>query len=127
MLYGKYTYEFAIYPFIGGWQEADIHRKSLEYNFPVPQVAVNFGNGSLGDKLALLDMKANNVILSALYPSNGGIYSRFYEFAGVGDNPEINWKIKTANITEVNFLGEKVEKRYLEFKPWEIKTYFIRP
>ena len=125
MLHGRYSYEFALYPFSGAWQKADIHKKSIAYNFPLPQTDGNPGNGSLGDNLNLLDIKADNVILSALYPSEGGIYTRFYEFKGQRVDPEIKWKIKNAATREVNFLGDNVEKTYLEFNPWEIKSYFF--
>ncbi|MFC2123179.1 glycosyl hydrolase-related protein [Bacteroidota bacterium] len=125
MLHGQYSYEFAIYPFSGKWQEADIHRKSLAYNFPLPKSEGKSGNGPLGDKVNLLNMKSENVILSALYPSDGGIYTRFYEFGGLRVDPEINWKVKNTGIREVDLLGEEIEETSLKFKPWEIKSYFI--
>jgi len=36
ILNGKYLYNFAIYPYTGDWEKADLHKKALEYNSPVP-------------------------------------------------------------------------------------------
>lgn len=37
-LYGKYNYEFALYPFQGDWKQADLTKRSLEYAFQTPSV-----------------------------------------------------------------------------------------
>jgi len=30
-----FEYEFALYPFTGPWTDADLHRRAVEYNFPL--------------------------------------------------------------------------------------------
>jgi len=54
-----------IYPFSCQWEEADLQKKALEYNFPVPVIDSEAGNGNLGNIIDLLSSDTENIILSA--------------------------------------------------------------
>jgi alpha-mannosidase len=82
MLNGSYSYEFALYPFHGSWQDSDLHRKALEYNFPVIYKSGSAGDGKLGEQIETITCEATNIILSSFCWENGQLYARFYEAAG---------------------------------------------
>ncbi len=125
MLHGSYSYEFAIYPFTGSWEETDIHRRALEYNFPTPVADTKPGNGKLGNKVVLFSLDAENILLSALYPSDGNIYVRFYEYKGQSINTTISLFIKDKKLTETDLDGNTIKTidGKIKFYPWQIKTF----
>ena len=124
MLYGNYSYEFAIYPFSGSQDTTDIHKSALEYNFPVPVVVSEPGNGKLGNRVDLLSPVPDNIILSAMHPSAGNVYLRFYEYEGKTCDYSLSLFKDGKPFTEVDFLGNKLGQagETIHFKPWEIKT-----
>jgi hypothetical protein len=127
MLYGNYSYEFAIYPFAGQWEKTDLHKSALEYNFPVPVVATDPGNGKPGNRVDLLSSGSDHVILSALYPSAGKVYIRFYEYKGLPCDISLPIFKEEKSITEVNLMGTTLNQvsETIHFNPWQIKTFRI--
>jgi alpha-mannosidase len=127
MLSGTYLYDFAIYPFTGYWKEAGIHKKALEYNFPLPYLETPPGSGRLGNRVDFLDVNCTNIILSALYSSDGNIFARFYEYEGKETNTNILTHKKFSEITEVYLDGNKKGdiKGMVKILPYQIKTYMI--
>jgi len=127
MLHGNYSYEYSIYPFSGPWEEADLQKKALEYNFPVPVIDSEAGNGNPGNIIDLLSSDTENIILSALYNSDGKVFIRFYEYKGQPANIPLPVLKKGKTLTEV-YLNENVISKVSEmirFKPWQIKTFQI--
>jgi len=127
MLHGIYSYEFAIYPFAGSQDTTDIHKSALEYNFPVPVVATEPGNGKLGNRIDLLSFDADHVILSAMYPSAGNVYIRFYEYKGKPCDISLPILKSGKSLTEVTLDGDFIDKvgDRINFNPWQIKTFRI--
>jgi alpha-mannosidase len=123
MLHGDYTYEFAIYPFSGVWQEADIHRKSIVYNFPFPQIESTEKIGTIKNDVNILNIKEKNVILSALYPRSGKLYVRFYEYNGSNADFRIQLDSRISKLIEVDLMENELKNTTTGFRPWEIKTY----
>ncbi len=83
-LYGTYTHEFSIYPFCGDREKAGIHKKAIEYQFPFTTYEMKkAGEGKFDGTVAFADISAtDNVVLSAIYPENGSVIARFYEYEG---------------------------------------------
>jgi hypothetical protein len=129
MLRGDYSYEFALYPFLGGWKEADLHRKALEYSFPVPTASGNAGDGVLGDAVSLMETDLRNVILSALYSQDGKILVRMYEYQGLGGTALLKYNRGGARLRETDMLGdnEREVADPLSFQPWQIRTVRLDP
>jgi len=128
ILNGTYSFEFAIYPFVGDWQTAGLHRKALEYNFPLPYMEEVPGNGRLGNQVDILNVEADNLVLSALYSSDSKIFARFYEYKGSAAIVKINTSKKTTGITEVDLDGNSKAEVFGRdiFSPHQIKTYMIK-
>jgi len=127
MLNGSYTYEFAIYPFSGNWKEADLHKKALEYNFPIPSIETQPSPGKLGDIVHGFSFQSEDIILSALYHSNNQVFTRFYDHKGEGDKLLFTDQ-KGMETTEVNLEGIRMGSidSIVEFTPWQIKTFQLR-
>lgn len=125
MLNGTYSYEFALYPFAGSWQQADLHRKAITYNYPVPFVQAPVSSGKKEPFFQLLNPKVNDPILSALYTEKGKVIARFYE--GDGRKSQLNLLSKNKNyvINEIELNGDVRQKVKEEtsFEPWQIKTF----
>lgn len=83
-LYGKYHHEFSIYPFEGDWKKADLHKKAIEYEYPFVTCKLEGPNdGGYNNSIRFVNISASeNVILSALYPEDGSVIARFYEYQG---------------------------------------------
>ncbi len=128
MLQGEYQYEFAIYPFEGPWQEADLHREAIAYNFPAVALAGDPGNGILGSRVDLLEIPSEHVLLSALYTDGNRIMARMYESAGTGTIIPLAPINKGYQMLPVDFSGEPAGKsvQLVPFSPWQIKTFELK-
>lgn len=105
MLNGDYAYEFAVHPFTGEWRQADLHRQAIAYNFPAVSATGKPGGGALGETVQPLELGSENVILSALYPENGGVFARLYECAGRHGETSIAYRGGTARVLPSDLLG----------------------
>jgi len=127
MLNGDFTYEFALYPFSGDWRRHDLHRRALEYNFPIVSLATAPGAGTLDAEVRLVDTGSENVLLSALYPEGGRILARLYEYQGRAGEATVAAAKGQAGLAEVDLLGDNARPAAspLTFRPWQIRTVRI--
>ena len=125
MLNESLSYEFAIYPFSGDWQGADLHRKAIAYNFPLPSVQSSPGNGKLGNQYSVFEGEFNDPILSALYTEGGKLIFRFYEYQGKKGELSFRLKKKPITLNEISMDGDLLKKSpgSIPFGPWQIKTF----
>lgn len=125
-LYGKYTHEFSICPFEGSWENAGLHKKALEYQYPFATYELKSSNdGKYSNSINFMNITpSDNVMLSALYPEDGSVIARFYEYQGQAGTVDINSDF--GNIQdEVNIMGHHtaaVVDNKLEFRKHEIKS-----
>jgi Glycosyl hydrolase family 57 len=129
MLNGDFSYEFALYPFTGDWQKADLYRGALEYNFPCVGVCTAPGDGRLGTEVALLKAGSSDVIVSALYHEGAGSYVRMFEYSGRESRTSLAYLAGKARFTEVDLAGRagQAVSGLLTFQPWQIRTIRIDP
>jgi hypothetical protein len=127
ILSGNYQYSFAIYPFEGKWENADLHRKAIEYNFPCLGLNTEKGNGSLGFENKIFDIQSKDVLISALYPSAGSTVVRMYESHGEDEQFNLQYLSGKAGFTEINLAGREIgnASSLMYFKPWQIRTLKI--
>jgi alpha-mannosidase len=128
ILYGQYTYEFAILPFKGNWKEADLHRKTLEYSFPIPSFEGIPGKGIPENNMKTFSILCDNdVILTGLFPHNGTITARFCKLNDQNAISSLRFEKQGAEIVESNLDGKflRTINGKIDFKPWQIKTFQI--
>lgn len=129
MLYGKYDYEFALLPFKGSWQEADIAQKALEYSFDIPTIESHRGSGRFGNVLKTFDLESDkDVILTGLYPYKNNVTARFFKFGEQIRTSSILFGKGGTDLIETNMDGGFIRNvdSLLDFKPWEIRTFQIK-
>jgi alpha-mannosidase len=129
MLDGEFTYQLAIHPFASAWPQADLHRRALEYNFPVVSVCTKPGDGRLGSVLRPLSIDSPNVILSALYTHEGKAYVRMYEHRGREAQASLRYFAGAVRLAEVDLAGRELRaiSGPLLLRPWQIRTVRIEP
>lgn len=127
MLYGSLSYEFALYPFLGSWREAGLHRLALDYNFPCPVHAGSPGNGEAGFTADIFDSESTQILLTACHVKKGQILARFWEHQGVGGKLRLQVRRENAALTEVNLAGDPLGKitAPVDFKPWQFRTFAL--
>jgi alpha-mannosidase len=124
-LNGDFEYRFAIHPFIGAWQDADIHKRALEYQFPMVTRVGPIGDGSLGTEYRVLQVDSDNVILSAFYPENGNVFARMYEYKGLSGTAQVMLFGVPVALTETDLMGDpgSAVPNPVSFSPWKIRTF----
>ncbi len=128
MLDGVYEDEFALLPFESSLGDADLHRKAVSYAYQPAVVSAENCTGSLKEfSAAGFKTVGGEVVLTTLYPENGGIMARFCNYSD--DKSEVEFNPAFGSVTaETDLLGNEISKvtgGKLEFRPWEIKTVFI--
>jgi alpha-mannosidase len=125
MLTGTYAYEFAVYPFSGRWQDADLHRKAIAYNFPAVSFSGDPGDGSLPDYVDALNMDSQGVLLSAFYVNHGDVLARFYESRGKQEKTTLKSSNDRYTLSETDLAGrvEGPVPAQVVFDPWKIRTF----
>jgi alpha-mannosidase len=125
LLSGDYTYEFALLPFEGKWEKADLHRQALNYNFPIIAQSTKKGDGSLGSLFQPFSVTSGSAILSALFTDNGRPYLRFYESAGSNTDLQFSYVKVKSQLLETDLEGNEKEivNSPLLFTPWLIRTF----
>jgi hypothetical protein len=101
---GKYSYDLSIYPFSGNWRDADLHRKALEYNFPLIAFRIkDLDKNPLGNEWSpYREAKDEGAILSALYTEGGKTFARFYEYQGKNASVSFKWLNQNSNFEETD-------------------------
>ena len=127
MLTGEFSYEFAFEPFVGKWRNADLHRKALEYNFPVVSVCSAVGSGRLGDTVQPLSVGAAGVMVSALYPEGAKTYLRLFDYSDQAAEAAVAFGNGEARLEKTDLLGrdEKPASSLVRLRPWQFQTFRV--
>jgi hypothetical protein len=123
ILSGDFTYEFAMLPFAGPWQAADLHRNAVAYNFPAIFTCGTAGDGTWGGTFQPIRMEAGHVLLSALYVRNGRLIARMYEGSGRAETARLRIE-GGADLRETDLrgMGNSTVSDAFDFRPWQIRT-----
>ncbi|OFY58362.1 MAG: hypothetical protein A2V50_04275 [Bacteroidetes bacterium RBG_19FT_COMBO_42_10] len=127
ILKGSFMYEFSLYPFEGRWDEADLHRKALEYSFAFVTGVSEKGTGKSGNQVQLFNISSSDVILSALYTMKRKTIIRFYESRGTEGELNLDYLQGPDSFTEADLLGNETGKidSPVRFNPWQIRTLIM--
>jgi hypothetical protein len=127
MLSGDFEYEFALYPFTGVWPAADLHRRAVEYNFPVVAAAAASAEGPLGQTFRPVQVESADAMVSAFYGRGGKTYVRLYGYQGKAGEAALGYTAGKACMTQVDLAGHDLGTSPAAFAlgPWQIKTVQI--
>jgi alpha-mannosidase len=127
------TFDYALVPHEGSWQQAGIERRGLEFNNPLIATVVDRHQGVLPRRYGLLEVSPANVVTSAVkIGEDGGLILRVYEAAGEATHATVKLARSPAAVSEVNLVEQPVRELALEngelsfdLHPYEIKTFTI--
>lgn len=125
MLQGEFRYEFALMPFSGGYNSSGIHKKALSYSFPFIYASSAPGNGKFGKELAVLDIKSENVLLSALYVDGGKVIARMFNCLDVESESGFTNLYDNSVFIETDLMGRRIGNvgDRIRFRPWQFRTF----
>ncbi|MDE6189189.1 MAG: hypothetical protein K2G37_02745 [Clostridia bacterium] len=122
---GNHTFSYAIYPHKQKFEETDLMAKGYCFNNPIEVVDKDL---SL-DTLAKFDSK--NIVIETIKVAedNEGLIVRAYECYGQEVKTSLALSFAPSNIYECDMLENKeklVKGKSFEFKPFEIKTVYLK-
>jgi len=122
---GLHVIHYALYPHKGDWRESEIVKKGHEFNYPLIAWIEPPHNGDLPKVYSFMEIKPNNVILSALKKAEDSddIIIRIYEGHGIDTQASIKlfFKPRKAIKTDLIEWDRYVPREELDIKENEIK------
>src|SRR5208337_4370173 len=128
---GHHAFTYSLYPHGGGWREALTVRQGYELNYPLLPMAVANHTGSLPAARSFLEVRGDNVVVTAVKKSedDDALVIRFYEWAGRGGDVHLRLPEAAARAEETNLM-ERPDGHSLTAQreiavpvaPFEIKT-----
>jgi alpha-mannosidase len=81
---GHHSFRYSLYPHAGNWKQALSVRRGYEFNYKMLAIPVESHEGTLPPTHSFVDVKNDNVVLTAMKKSEDGdqLLFRFYEWAG---------------------------------------------
>ncbi|MEA5013155.1 MAG: alpha-mannosidase [Candidatus Limiplasma sp.] len=128
----EHFFTYALYPHRESWRAAGTVQEAYKLNQP----ALSAQGGEAGMHFSLAWVDQPNVMLETIKkPEDGeGIILRLYETDNARTQARLHWHGPIASAEECNLMEEKLEgvafqggEISFEIKPYEIKTFRIRP
>lgn len=125
---GALTFEYAVLPHDGDWQQAEVYRPAREYQYSPIAIEAN-GHGDLPSEFSFLKLSPDSLMLSALKKAEDTdeVILRFYETKGEATQAQIELFKEIKKLTRVDLLErEEGDLPFtgntfsLEVKPFEI-------
>jgi alpha-mannosidase len=133
---GKWmSFDYALVPHAGAWQDAQVFRAGLEFNNPLIVRKTGVHAGGMPAVWGLMDVSNPYVVVSALKPSRGGeVAVRVYEAAGQpARSVRLHFARRVAEARAANLIEDPgaplpVRDNAISFdlQPYEIKTFLLR-
>jgi alpha-mannosidase len=132
---GRHEFTYSLYAHGGDWKDALTVRRGYELNYPLLSLPVEGHSGNLPERHAFLELKAENVVLTAAKKAedDDAIIFRFYEWAGKESDVVLRPDSGVANAEETDLMERPLTALATEnggvtvhTKPFEIKTARLR-
>jgi alpha-mannosidase len=133
---GKWlSFDYALVPHVGAWQDAQVFRAGLEFNNPLIVRKTSAHPGGLPNFWSFLDVSNPHVVVSALKPSrNGEAAVRVYEAAGQpAQDVRMHFARALPSARDASLIEDperelQVRENAISFdlRPYEIKTFRLR-
>jgi len=132
---GRHEFTYSLYAHGGNWKDALTVRRGYELNYPLLPRQEERHAGSLPERHSFLELKAENVVLTAAKKAedDGTIIFRFYEWAGKETDVVLRPDAGVASAEETDLMERPLQTLTIEndgvtvhTKPFEIKTVRLR-
>jgi alpha-mannosidase len=89
---GHHSFRYSLYAHAGGWKQALSVRRGYEFNYKLAAIPVESHEGTLPPAHSFVNIKQDNVILTAMKKTEDGnsLLFRFYEWAGQSGDVQIS-------------------------------------
>jgi alpha-mannosidase len=129
-----HTFEYALLPYTGQWNEAGVYRAAFEFNHPLIVRKAEVHAGALPKRWGFLNVSHPNVATSALKPGpDGSAILRVYEATGKGaSGVKVSFASSPESGYESNLMedaGRKLDVSsglQFDLRPYEIKTFRLQ-
>jgi alpha-mannosidase len=132
---GHHEFTYSLYPHGGDWKEALTVRRGYELNYKLLAAAPGKHDGLLPPEHSFLQIKPENVIVTALKKAedDNSLIVRFYEWGGKTADATISLPEKAQSASETDLMEKKIgdfsvagsELKVL-IKPYEIRTVKVQ-
>ena len=124
---GLYVFRYSLTSGRGDWAARRAWRTGMAFNTPlIPVTAVNnLSQKPLPPEQSFLSMEADNLVVSALKKTTGGIALRVFDMTGTPTSTPLRFLGTARSLTPVNMLEENLSKPaepMLRVTPYEIVT-----
>ncbi|HET6932192.1 MAG TPA: glycoside hydrolase family 38 C-terminal domain-containing protein, partial [Candidatus Acidoferrum sp.] len=132
---GLHNFTYSLYAHGGNWKDALTVRQGYELNYPLLSRQTEKHAGSLPERHSFLELKAENVMLTAVKKAeeDGAVIYRFYEWAGKESDIVLRPDSGVASAEETDLMERPVKTLdvgqdgvTVHTKPFEIKTVRLR-
>lgn len=132
---GHHEFTYSLYPHAGGWREALTVRQGYELNYKQLAIQTEKHEGALPAQHAFVEVKAENVVLTALKKAeeDDDLIVRFYEWAGKETPVKIQLPPGAKSAQEADLMERPIGGlpvaagvATVHTKPYEIKTVKVR-
>jgi mannosylglycerate hydrolase len=133
---GRHTFQYAIAPHRGDWQEAAVYREAYQHNAPCRVVQTTSHPGDLPPTQSFVELTPAACVLSAIKKAEAdeALIVRFYNASDTAQTAElrVSAPIKAAELSNLN--EDPLEPISLasdqsvpiQAHPWEVKTVKLR-
>lgn len=127
----EFALDYALLPHNGGWRDAKPFRDGLAFNTPLVAMTAASRSGALPARWGLLEISAENVVVSALKTGEDGkLVVRVYEATGMpADNVVITCRETIDAAEELDLMEDPLRRLdtqgnrlTISLRPFEIKT-----
>jgi alpha-mannosidase len=105
---GKHSIEYALYPHLGNWKEANTVHKGYEFNYPLIAVINNIHSGILPESKSFLKLENDNLILTIVKKAeeSEAFIIQWYESEGKDTDARLILPFTPRKIMISNFMEE---------------------
>ena len=125
---GHHGFSYSLYPHAGDWKQALTVRRGYEFNYKLSALQVQSHAGALPPAHSFVEIKENNVILTALKKAedSDALLLRVYEWAGKSGNVQVTVP-NGATAAHLTNLMEGSEGEPLEITKSSEVTFPVHP
>ncbi len=132
---GHHEFTYSLYPHAGSWRDAMTVRRGYELNYSLSSKQVMHHTGTLAPQYSFLQIRADNVVLTALKNAedNDGVVLRFYEWAGKEGDVGLQLPPGAQSASETDLMERPIAQLTIasgstsvHTKPYEIKTVKVQ-
>jgi len=133
---GKHSMDYALYPHVGSWKDANSVRKGYEYSQPLIAELNSVHNGKLPEEKSFIKLVGDNVVLTSVKKALNSDAWVIQWFESKGKNtkttltlPKTPKKVVESNFIEIDgkpikFVGNKVMIDTKKYSVQTIKVYY---